>query len=313
MATYDDLHKEVLTSAQKLAAKAERDVIAAYKDALTRIRAELAEMYAKFAVGDELTYSQMLNYGRLKAIFENVAQIVNEATGEVTALIEEASGSIYIDAYKRTAYMIEAGGGQQATVAINWGIIQPEAVKAAVQLKIDKLTLSDRLAKHRTEIIKNIRENVTRGLIQGESYPKMAARVKDVLDGDATKAMRVIRTEAHRVTQQGQQDVCEEAIRRGANVEKEWSALLDDRTRDEHGALDGVRVPVDQPFTIDGYSAMVPGGFGEPEMDINCRCHARPHVIGFESSVRYVKGEGLQPWQNYATWDAKRKLGAAVQ
>lgn len=49
-------------------------------------------------------------------------------------------------------------------------------------------------------------------------------------------------------------------------------ATLDGSTREEHAELDGQIVPIDEPFGIDGYFAMYPGDFGEPEMDYNCRC-----------------------------------------
>lgn len=63
---------------------------------------------------------------------------------------------------------------------------------------------------------------------------------------------------------------------------KEWLTVQDGRERDTHGALDGQRVQVNQPFvTINGAEAMGPGQFGIAHEDINCRCTT---VAAFEGT-----------------------------
>lgn len=65
-------------------------------------------------------------------------------------------------------------------------------------------------------------------------------------------------------------------IESGQPVQKEWIATHDKRTRDQHLAMDGIRVPLDQPFKMpDGSLMMHPGddslGAGAGQI-INCRC-----------------------------------------
>ena len=49
--------------------------------------------------------------------------------------------------------------------------------------------------------------------------------------------------------------------------------MLDDRVRDPHAYMEGLTVGLDDMFyTYTGDGAMYPGGFGVPELDINCRC-----------------------------------------
>ena len=55
---------------------------------------------------------------------------------------------------------------------------------------------------------------------------------------------------------------------------KTWETMKDDRVRDEHQYLDGVSVGInDRFYTDDGDSAMYPGDFENPALNINCRCY----------------------------------------
>jgi hypothetical protein len=58
-------------------------------------------------------------------------------------------------------------------------------------------------------------------------------------------------------------------------VRKQWVTAGDERVRDPHQWLDGVIVPLDEKFYVDGDSAMAPGGFSLPELNVNCRCELR--------------------------------------
>lgn len=59
----------------------------------------------------------------------------------------------------------------------------------------------------------------------------------------------------------------------GLKLKKTWQTMMDERVRDTHDFLEGVTVPFDEKFfTYDGDSAMGPGGFENPENNVNCRC-----------------------------------------
>jgi len=89
-------------------------------------------------------------------------------------------------------------------------------------------------------------------------------------------------------------------------MKKMWVATLDDRTRDAHGALDGVTIELKDSFHSDtGGSGMEPGSMGTPEDDINCRCTM---VYVFPDTVldeRRVEGE-IVPYTNYTDWQTNR-------
>lgn len=84
--------------------------------------------------------------------------------------------------------------------------------------------------------------------------------------------MLITRTEGHRVQVQSAMDAQQAAKDAGADVVKQWDAVLDDRTRETHRMLDGQIRELDESFEVNGKKADAPGMFGDPAEDCNCRC-----------------------------------------
>lgn len=56
-------------------------------------------------------------------------------------------------------------------------------------------------------------------------------------------------------------------------IYKEWMTMMDDKVRDTHDYLEGMKVPLDAMFmTFDGDQAEAPGGFELAENNVQCRC-----------------------------------------
>lgn len=83
---------------------------------------------------------------------------------------------------------------------------------------------------------------------------------------------RIAETESHRDFSEGQYDI---AIEGGA-THKTWLTMRDDRVRESHWYLDGLKVEINEFFcTLAGERAMHPQGFGVADEDCNCRCYLR--------------------------------------
>lgn len=91
-------------------------------------------------------------------------------------------------------------------------------------------------------------------------------------DSTPEEVIRIIDTEAHRDYNTGVYDAAKES---GIpNLQKKWNTMMDDRVRDPHAYMEGMVVGInDEFYTYTGDSALYPGGFGVPELDINCRCY----------------------------------------
>lgn len=99
--------------------------------------------------------------------------------------------------------------------------------------------LYDALNADRQKIRDIIIEEMTNGLASGRQWDWIAARVARRASIPAYRARTIVRTEGHRIQQDAQNDVREQAIRRGCDIVKQWSSFLDNRTRPTHQALDG--------------------------------------------------------------------------
>lgn len=130
-----------------------------------------------------------------------------------------------------------------------------------------------------------VRAQISRGIANGSTWNQMAQELaKNMVNSPFQtaqyNAMRIARTEGHRIQQQSQYDAMRKAKEHGADVVKEWNATLDARTRPDHMSLDGQIREIGDPFTLGSLKAQYPGDFGRPEQDIHCRCCALQRVRG---------------------------------
>ena len=153
-----------------------------------------------------------------------------------------------------------------------------EAMVMAVQLdsKINK-GLYSHLGEDVTRLKKRITTNITRGISSGMTYEQIAQQISDSMmgayknpGGSLAYAMRIARTEGHRIQVQSAMNACYNAKDMGADVVKQWDSTLDGDTRPSHRQVDGEIRELDEPFSN---GLMFPGdpagGAGEV---VNCRC-----------------------------------------
>jgi hypothetical protein len=146
-----------------------------------------------------------------------------------------------------------------------------EAMVRAVQLdsKISQ-GLYQRLGEDVSLLKRKITAQVSRGISTGMSYQQVAQQLANVSRIGYNNAIRISRTEGHRVQCQSSMDACYKAKEKGAEVVKQWNAALDARTRESHAMVDGEIRELDEKFSN---GLMFPGdpAGGAAEV-INCRC-----------------------------------------
>ena len=190
----------------------------------------------------------------------------------------EATYNGMVESVKKTAQGVDLGTLKGCT---------PDVMKRAVENPISKLTLNDRLEKHRKEIVYDIKQNISVGLMNGDRYSTMANRIKQSVEGNYKKAIRIARTETHRVREAGNLDAAtsvNDALKEsmaGITMTKTWRTMKDERVRPSgkakkynHRKMGGITIPVDEEFTLpSGTKTMAPGQSGVAGEDINCRCY----------------------------------------
>lgn len=78
-----------------------------------------------------------------------------------------------------------------------------------------------------------------RGIASGMGYPQIARNIANYAEIPKNRAMTIARTESHRIQCKATSDAQFEAKKKGADVVKQWDAVLDGDTRLNHRQLDG--------------------------------------------------------------------------
>ena len=270
----NDIEKTLNRRIGQLLKGGEREIAKHYAQILKDIRALLGIYYEKYEQGGELSLEELAKYNRLQRLNREIKEMFQEGYEEVGKVINQALEDVYEEGYYLTAWAISNEANVELPTAL-----KPELVLASVANPITGLTLNERLEKNRGAIEWKIRETVTKSVVEGTPYGTLAKELKEVLEGDEVKAMRIVRTEVHRVSEEAKQTSREHAHELGIIQVKKWLSMEDERVRSSHEMLNNEKVPVDEPFEIRGMEAMQPGGFGVAREDINCRCITTTEIV----------------------------------
>ena len=155
-------------------------------------------------------------------------------------------------------------------------IRQDQVVKAVqTDSKISE-SLYNRLGEDTNYLKKSIRAELSRGISNGSTWNEMAVLIAEGMNSpfkrSLSNAIRIARTEGHRIQNEAALDGQKEAKKKGADIVKQWDATLDGRTRDEHRLADGQIRELDEPFDIGGEKMQAPGVGGSARNVCNCRC-----------------------------------------
>jgi len=253
--------KEVLQSALQDEDAVLKSLEKNYTVALADIKKNIKELQA-----NPLTQSKAYQLEFQKQLESQISGILDNLQGKNFASIADYLNNSYINGFVGNMYDMQGQG-----VPLIIPIDQKQVLKA-VQKTGDDFKLSKKLGGSVTKLKKQVQAELTRGLATELSYVDIARNISDYGIADMNRAKTIARTEGHRVQNESRLDSMKAAKERGADIVKQWDATLDSATREEHRLLDGQIVEIDEDFTVDSYSAPIPGAFGDPYMDCNCRC-----------------------------------------
>lgn len=255
----------------------ENEIKAAYRKALKELRAEVADLYARY--GDDIRLKDL----KLKRLTEKIKAITKAAGIESKEITKEAITELFETAYTKTGESINKALPEVIDIKFN-GLNQ-DSVKAAIFNPADKIKWSSRLTEHISDLTNKVKQEVTQGIIQGKGYVKIAQGIQDRCEISAYKALRIARTETHRVTSTARQIAFERteqaAETLNLKVRKVWISAIDNRTRDSHLTMNGKLADQQGYYTLpSGVRTLGPGLSGIPEEDINCRCTEGVEIEG---------------------------------
>ena len=254
-----------------------------YKSLVKDLNAFLAEYYVKYAdkTDGTLTIAKLQEKMKFAKFLEEIENNVNFFTPKVKREIEKLVDKTYTACYEGMNKAVSEADDVKELVGASKLNVRPEVMKQAVENNISKLTLKPLLEKNRQEIIYDIKQALTVGLMTGQRYDTMANKILEKVDFSYGKAIRVVRTESHRNVEAGFNDCAQEIAKglEGSDIVyvKTWLTMKDERVRRtskaDHVKMEGVTVNATDNFKLEpGVYAPCPGSSGTARNDCNCRC-----------------------------------------
>lgn len=244
-----------------------------YQDALDEINTKIAILLGRKDADMMHVIYQVEYQEALKTQIEGILDMLQANEFET---ISEYLTKSYEEGYMGALYSMQEQG-----VPLMLPLDQEQIVKA-IQLdtmlstneetEVGKLYAS--LGDDIGVLKKKIAGEISRGISVGKMYNEIAKDIDGYARIGMNNAMRIARTEGHRIQSEANYNAQVKAKSKGAEVVKIWSSALDAKTRSEHARLDGQTKEINEPFKIGKYKAMYPSNFKDAHMDINCRCRA---------------------------------------
>lgn len=285
----DELKKDILQIEQDCTRKAKKpkqELLKAYKKALDDIQNEIAGIVQRYEVDGVLNISSKQRFSELNSLKEKLVKQANELGTLNVDQTKELLTDIYSTSYYQTAYIIDKG----ISVNIDFTILRPEMVEAAINTPIDKMTFSDRIWNNQKALTNRLYNDVRKALVSGKSPEKLARQIKKDYGVTAYQASRLINTEVARAMSMAQDEIYQNSD----VVQKVmWDATLEGNTCEICTSLDG------QYFSKDNHPDV-------PKHPL-CRCCIIPVVDGWKPTqkLQNIKSSetGKKDIIDYSTFD----------
>lgn len=323
----DEAH--ILTDAELK--KLERRIAAEYKKAAEELQDKIDDYFARFKARDaeqaqrvidgEITMQEYKQWRlaqigrgqRFEALRDRVAERMTHANEVAAAYINDTTPGLYSLNRNYAAYTIE----QQIGADVGFDLWDEQTVKRLIVERPDLMPYYPpaRAINRGIDLAygkRMITAQVTSGILQGESIKHLSDRLQtNIPNMNRTSAIRAARTAVTGAQNAGRQDSYDAAVRMGIEMEKQWLATLDGRTRHDHAMADGQKVAEDKPFTVGGYKLMFPGDMasGAPgHLLYNCRCTTIANVKGVDMSDAMRRDRwGPLPNMTFAQWENHKR------
>ena len=246
----------------KVATKVEKEVMkelsALYRDAFRSIEKEVNDFMMKYAVDHKLDYAtvtQMLTpidlaeynqkieelyamyrdtgseyikieidrlnarakITRLQALQDAINVELTKVTHEYQMTLEDTLIGLFTEQYKEVSELL----------GIMAPVINREAIKTIIEYPYAGKMFSDRIWDNKDALVKHIKQNLTAGIIRGDSIQKIARQLKKDLNVLYYQAERLVRTEMNYAMNQGHLKGYADS---GVVEKYEFLAAIDSRT-----------------------------------------------------------------------------------
>lgn len=257
----------------KMLGSYEKTLKRAYTSLLRDMNNVISNTYAKLDDSDLI--NSLMKYHRKDNVEQTLTSLINEfSKAKYKGMYDQLREQLLFAYQYYYTGLTEVSGRKYKLLPL-----KKEWLTATIENEIAGLTLKETLQRDRQNIIYSLKSNLIQGVNNGESYSTMAKRMQKVVNNDYQKAVRIARTETHRVKEAGTYESALKGEKAGIKQMKTWNSSNDGRTRREHRRLDGKTIPMDEYFRVGSAKALKPGDTGRAEQDINCRCFLTYEIV----------------------------------
>lgn len=262
--------KELLRASLRSEKKTIDELRKTYQRAREDCARRIAELNARKNFEPENLQTIIYQQKYQEAIAKQIDKALVDLDSKQYRTVDDYIKESYVNGYTGTMYELH-----KQDIPIIMPIDQRKVTEAVrINSKISKGMYS-RLGEDFAKLKNDIRFEVARGIANGSTWievaEKLANDMRSPFDIAMNNAMRIARTEGHRVQEEAGFHAMQGAKEAGAHIIKQWSSTLDERTRPEHQEADGQIREIDEPFDVGGEELMKPGD-GSAFNCINCRC-----------------------------------------
>jgi SPP1 gp7 family putative phage head morphogenesis protein len=270
----------------------------------------------------------------IRGLAQTLAEDATRADRLARDMINDEIPRVYAENANRAAYGIEKAIGydthsfdlyDQSTIRRLMGLTEHDQIIHEVipvgppRPELQSLRVNLDAVKDVEWNRKRFTSAITQSILQGESIPNVAKRLKTVLKMDEGMAVRAARTAMTSAENAGRVDSYKRAQRIGIKLEQQWMATIDERTRYSHRELDGQHVPVGAKFVVksSGHELRFPGDpSAHPSESYCCRCTLvawSPEIEAESASVerftRLPKGTTYKEWVSGKKAENRKNVG----
>jgi len=254
-----------------------------YEDALGEINSKIELLLSRQDADMQHVIYQVEYQKALKTQVQAILETLQ--TNEFETISEYLTKS-YEDGFIGTMYDLQGQG-----IPLIFPIDQAQVVAAVMHETKLSESLYTALGKDVVDLRKKIAGEISRGISTGMMYSEISRNISSWARIPKNNAMRIARTEGHRIQERATMDAHIKAKDKGADIVKVWSAALDSRTRDTHREVDGEIREVEEVFSN---GLLYPGDpSGRAEEVVNCRCRCN-------SKARWLLGGSYTKWSEDA-------------
>lgn len=266
---------------------------------------------------------------RWEEMRDTLAEDLTDTYGKARSMIEGYMPEVYALNHNYATFLVES----QSLVNTSYTLYDAQTVERLIKenprllpnTRFHSATYEKMRQKDYKWNQQKITSAITQGIVQGESTPKIAKRLRNVAEMDYKASIRDARTSVTSAQNAGRIRAMKRAESMGINLLKEWLATIDDRTRHEHRLLDGQTQYIDEPFEVEGFTIDYPADpSADPSMVYNCRCTMVTQFDGYGKSITDFDIDERLGNMTYKEWktskniksnpiDAQEKKGNAIK